>query len=580
MAAVTGAAGDGPRSSENLYRFFGGGLEFTRTETEAGAVGILNGHFAVFNEWTKIDSRLEGRFVERFAPGAFAKTIRENRRMKVLFRHGLDPQIGDKPLGPIRRLEEDEQGPFYEVALLDTLYNRELVPGLAEGLYGASFRFAAVKQQIEHRPRKSEHNPDGWAERTITEAYVREFGPCTFGAYVGATAGMRCATDDITAQLLADRELEQPRGHATAAIAQAVTRLVDPLEEARREQHSYDRVVELVGSSVWAIEPSALDTILAIICERAAGYRPSPEEVQERIGLRDMPDDPTDPDGDGPSPVAVIPVRGPIVPRGGLVSNISGPGLTSVEGIQKQLRAAAANPDVKGILLDIDSPGGNASMIPELASEIAATNQAKPVWAIANALAASAAYWIASACEQVAMTPSGEVGSIGAYTAHNDVSGAQAKKGVKTTLVSAGPHKVERSPFAPLSDDAREAMQEKIDELYQGFLQAVADGRGTTADDVAENFGQGRVVTAQKAKDAGMVDMVATFDQTLEAFLERIDDDNDDDQVDDAPAAPTDTTAAADKPEQTCEPEPSVATTPQRKRPLYGARREKEPWRL
>src|SRR5262245_19007261 len=103
----------------------------------------LVGHFARFGEWTRIDSRAEGLFMERILPGAFARTIREDRSsLRVLFQHGKDPQLGDKVLGPITRLEEDDSGVRYEVPLLDTAYNRELIPGLEAGVYGASFRFA------------------------------------------------------------------------------------------------------------------------------------------------------------------------------------------------------------------------------------------------------------------------------------------------------------------------------------------------------------------------------------------------------------------------------------------------------
>jgi hypothetical protein len=89
------------------------------------------------NEWTEINSAWEGRFMERFAPGAWAKTIRDNSSdIRSLFQHGMDPQVGDKPLGPIRTLEETDRGLEAEVALLDTSYNRDLLPGLRAGLYG------------------------------------------------------------------------------------------------------------------------------------------------------------------------------------------------------------------------------------------------------------------------------------------------------------------------------------------------------------------------------------------------------------------------------------------------------------
>jgi HK97 family phage prohead protease len=156
----------------------------------------LYGHFSVFNRWTEINSWFEGNFLERIAPGAFKKTIGENRdRIKALFQHGMDPQIGDKPLGPIADLREDDMGAYYEVPLLDTSYNRDLIPGLEAGLYGASFRFQVMREELNDQPDPSDHNPRGLPERTIKEARLHEFGPVTFPAYQGATAGVRSLTD-------------------------------------------------------------------------------------------------------------------------------------------------------------------------------------------------------------------------------------------------------------------------------------------------------------------------------------------------------------------------------------------------
>src|SRR6476646_2996365 len=87
-------------------------------EDEKDSIGTLFGHFAVFNRWTEINSFFEGRFMEQIAPGAFTKTFAENREgMRCLFQHGRDPQIGMKPLGPIRELEQDEVGARYDVPL-------------------------------------------------------------------------------------------------------------------------------------------------------------------------------------------------------------------------------------------------------------------------------------------------------------------------------------------------------------------------------------------------------------------------------------------------------------------------------
>lgn len=144
--------------------------------------------------------------MERIAPGAFAKTFTEDRtRIRALFQHGRDPQIGDKPLGTIEVLEEDSVGAHYEVALLDTAYVREVIPGLQAGLYGASFRFEATAEEFNQRPERSEHNPDGIAERTVTEAKVHELSPVTFPAYPDATAGVRSLTDWYRTGETADR---------------------------------------------------------------------------------------------------------------------------------------------------------------------------------------------------------------------------------------------------------------------------------------------------------------------------------------------------------------------------------------
>lgn len=179
---------------ENIVRS-APGIQFTRSD-ESG-MPTLRGHFSVFNTWTTIDSAWEGTFRERVAPGAFSKTIQENRNnIKVLFQHGKDPQIGDKPLGAISDLREDETGAYYEVPLLDTSYNRDLLPGLEAGLYGASFRFKVLREDFNRDPERSEDNPDGLPERTIKEAALYEFGPVTFGAYPTATAGVRSLTDE------------------------------------------------------------------------------------------------------------------------------------------------------------------------------------------------------------------------------------------------------------------------------------------------------------------------------------------------------------------------------------------------
>ncbi|MCC7371633.1 MAG: S49 family peptidase, partial [Chloroflexi bacterium] len=134
---------------------------------------------------------------------------------------------------------------------------------------------------------------------------------------------------------------------------------------------------------------------------------------------------------------------------------------------------------------------------------------------------ASAAYWIASSADEIVVTPSGEVGSIGVFTAHEDISAALEAEGVTVTLISAGKYKTEGNPFEPLSEEARGAIQARVDDYYSMFVRAVARGRGVKPADVRGGFGQGRVVGADEAVRLGMADRVGTMAQTVERLAGR-----------------------------------------------------------
>lgn len=167
-----------------------------REGDEPGGMPTLYGHFIRFNEWTVIDSYFEGKFMERVAPGAAKKTIKDRGdKIRCLFQHGRDFFVGDKPLGPFDVLAEDGEGVAYEVPMLDTQYNRELVPGLEAGLYGSSFRMRVMREEWVEEPGVSDYNPDGIPERTIKEIQLFEGGPVTFPAYDSATAAVRSLTD-------------------------------------------------------------------------------------------------------------------------------------------------------------------------------------------------------------------------------------------------------------------------------------------------------------------------------------------------------------------------------------------------
>lgn len=164
--------------------------------------------FAPFGTWYEIDSYWEGQFLERVLPGAFAKTIREGGGRKVLFNHGLDLHIGDKILGVPSVLAERDDSPYAEVPLLDTSYNRDLVPALRVGGYGSSFMFEVLRESWDREPEKSAHNPDGLPERSVQEVRLYEEGPVTWPANPSATAGLRSHTDWYCEQIRA-REPER-----------------------------------------------------------------------------------------------------------------------------------------------------------------------------------------------------------------------------------------------------------------------------------------------------------------------------------------------------------------------------------
>lgn len=158
-------------------------------------LGSMEVRFSTFDSWYEINSFWEGRFLERTVKGAFRKTIKENRSsVKVLFNHGGDFSIGDKILGTVESLSEEDDSPLGVVSLFDTSYNRDLLPGLRAGAYGSSFMFRVVKDSWNNEPGVSEHNPEGLPERTIKEVRLFEFGPVTWPANPASTSGMRCAS--------------------------------------------------------------------------------------------------------------------------------------------------------------------------------------------------------------------------------------------------------------------------------------------------------------------------------------------------------------------------------------------------
>lgn len=194
------------RPTDNLVRAWAGPQTTAVRAADSGDGSTMFGHFAVFNTWTEIDSWYEGRFLERIAPGAFDQTFRERGdQIRVLYDHGADPQIGNKPLGVPTVLREDKTGAYAEVDLFDASYVNDLKPAMRAGQLGQSFRFRVTGEEVHTPSEPTEHNPGKLDERTITSVDLYEFGPVTFPAYPdGTTPKLRSRTDEFIDRFLND----------------------------------------------------------------------------------------------------------------------------------------------------------------------------------------------------------------------------------------------------------------------------------------------------------------------------------------------------------------------------------------
>lgn len=210
--------------------------------------------------------------------------------------------------------------------------------------------------------------------------------------------------------------------------------------------------------------------------------------------------------------IAVIEIFGALAHRGGLQADSSY--ILGYEWIAKQLSAALDDPSVRGILLNIDSPGGEVSGAFQLAADIRAARGQKPIAAVASDLAASAGYLLASAASTVSVSPTSIVGSIGVVSCHVDLSKALSGAGVAVTFLYAGAHKIDGNPYQPLPADVADRFQADIDYLYSAFVDAVATSRpALSAESIRAT--EARTYIGQQAIDVGLADYLETPDQAI-----------------------------------------------------------------
>jgi signal peptide peptidase SppA len=228
--------------------------------------------------------------------------------------------------------------------------------------------------------------------------------------------------------------------------------------------------------------------------------------------------------GDAPYPVidgiAVIEISGVLIHRGGWIGESSGQ--TSYEGIAAQIEAAASDPAVRGVALEIDSFGGEVAGVFDLADRIRALRRDKPVWAFVAEHAFSAGYALASQADRILLPRTGAVGSIGVVVMHADLSGQLDRDGVRVTLVHSGQHKVDGNPYAPLPDAGRDDIQREIDVLRFLFAETVAAGRAGRLSQDAALATEAAIYRGTDAVAAGLADEVTDLGRGFEAFRERI----------------------------------------------------------
>lgn len=256
----------------------------------------------------------------------------------------------------------------------------------------------------------------------------------------------------------------------------------------------------LVLRQPWAIEPAALE-------ELAVRYA-----AQLSASSLERPAAAPAPRPRGEVAIAIIPVHGVLMRHVGFLDALFG--ASSTELVGQELRAAAADPGVKAIVLDVDSPGGMVDGTQELARLVHEVGAVKQVAAVANGAMCSAAYWIASAADSVwVSSDTVPVGSIGVLAKHFDISSRERMLGIKTSEIFAGRYKVLGSQHAALSDEGREDLQARVDHLYSLFVNDVARFRATPASTVLSRMADGRVFLGRQAIAAGLADGAATVEE-------------------------------------------------------------------
>jgi len=291
------------------------------------------------------------------------------------------------------------------------------------------------------------------------------------------------------------------------------TRTANPAPERGSPFQGHMRLADLVYG-VWALMPEQLLELQAIYETHLRGEKIDIKAIEASLGRPLANQQRTYEVVNG---VALIGLQGAISPKANLFSQISGG--ASAQLFVRDVNAAAADSSVQSAIIVADTPGGNVLGIPAAREAVRAFGERKPIVTHSDGVLASAGYWIGRAANQVLIADSMvQVGSIGVVYTHTDTSAAEAKAGVKKTVITSGKFKCAEGPDGKLSEEGLANIQERADYVYSVFVGNVAEDAGVDVDTVLEHMADGRVFIGQQGLDAGLVDGVSTLDSLIESM--------------------------------------------------------------
>ena len=263
------------------------------------------------------------------------------------------------------------------------------------------------------------------------------------------------------------------------------------------------KLLARIKAEPWAITPSYMEAILDIAQRQNA----SPEQVAQDLG-RPLENTYAVEVRDG---VAILPVNGPLFRYANLFTDISG--ATSYDKLAIDFARVMGDDDIRAVLLNIDSPGGEANGVSEFAEQIYQARGTKPIAAYVGGSGDSAAYWLATAADEIIIDETANVGSIGTVIAVTDTRARDEQEGISRLEIVSSQSPNKRPD--PMTDQGRAQFQGWVDQLSDVFIDKVARNRGVSRATVLQDFGQGDILFGAKAVDAGMADRLGSFEETI-----------------------------------------------------------------